>query len=261
MTARAAADRPVDRTAADRTADRGVLSTHDRRRPGVRTSMGLVHVLLFTGLVVAGLGPLLWLAKEAVTDPAALEGGNPVPDGAMKATFGWFGKQSITFTSDAEIERMVGLVSFDNAGTTPLGTAEADGKGGGSFSFKVPVSAMKTGSKDRDEHLAGPMWLDAAKFPDITFTSTKVERVKPTVWKATGTWSINGVAKPVEFLLNARWIGAMQYVADDGVVRIAGSFTFPLKDHNIGGQWAGTPAVAADWTVQVVLIGVLTPAK
>lgn len=57
----------ADRTAADRTADRGVLSTHDRRRPGVRTSMGLVHVLLFTGLVVAGLGPLLWLAKAAVT--------------------------------------------------------------------------------------------------------------------------------------------------------------------------------------------------
>lgn len=47
--------------------DRGVLSAFDRRRGSVRGSMGVVHVVLFVGLVVAGLGPLLWLAKAAVT--------------------------------------------------------------------------------------------------------------------------------------------------------------------------------------------------
>lgn len=33
----------------------------------MRGSLGLVHVLLFIGLIVAGLGPLLWLAKAAIT--------------------------------------------------------------------------------------------------------------------------------------------------------------------------------------------------
>ncbi len=51
----------------DEQGDRGVLSTADRRRGSVRASMTFVHGFLFVGLVVAGLGPLLWLAKAAVT--------------------------------------------------------------------------------------------------------------------------------------------------------------------------------------------------
>jgi multiple sugar transport system permease protein len=47
--------------------DRGILSSFDRRKPSVKVGMTLVHVLLIVGLVVAGLGPLLWLAKAAVT--------------------------------------------------------------------------------------------------------------------------------------------------------------------------------------------------
>ena len=47
--------------------DRGIVSDFDRKKPGVKRGLGLVHVFLFVGLVVAGLGPLLWLAKAAVT--------------------------------------------------------------------------------------------------------------------------------------------------------------------------------------------------
>ena len=47
--------------------DRGILSVFDRRRPGVRVTMLGVHVVLVVGLVVAGLGPILWLAKAAIT--------------------------------------------------------------------------------------------------------------------------------------------------------------------------------------------------
>jgi multiple sugar transport system permease protein len=47
--------------------DRGILSEYDRKRRSVRVTMTAVHVFLFGGLVVAGLGPILWLAKAAVT--------------------------------------------------------------------------------------------------------------------------------------------------------------------------------------------------
>ena len=50
--------------------DRGVLSSYDRRRGSVRAGISLVHVLLLGGLVIAGLGPILWLAKAAVTSTA-----------------------------------------------------------------------------------------------------------------------------------------------------------------------------------------------
>jgi multiple sugar transport system permease protein len=47
--------------------DRGILSVFERRRPGVRVGMAGVHVVLLLSLIVAGLGPIVWLAKAAVT--------------------------------------------------------------------------------------------------------------------------------------------------------------------------------------------------
>ena len=46
---------------------RTVISDSERRRPGTRFGMRVVHVFLFVSLVIAGLGPILWLAKSAVT--------------------------------------------------------------------------------------------------------------------------------------------------------------------------------------------------
>lgn len=51
----------------DESRDRGIVSDFDGKKRGVRLGMGGVHFALFVGLVVAGLGPLLWLAKSAVT--------------------------------------------------------------------------------------------------------------------------------------------------------------------------------------------------
>lgn len=47
--------------------DRGVLSSHDRRNPAVRRVIATVQGLLLGGLLLIGLGPVLWLAKAAVT--------------------------------------------------------------------------------------------------------------------------------------------------------------------------------------------------
>ncbi len=46
---------------------RSVLSPIDRRRPSVRWTMLCVHALLLVFLVIVALGPLLWLAKSAVS--------------------------------------------------------------------------------------------------------------------------------------------------------------------------------------------------
>ena len=44
-----------------------LISKAEWRRPSVRYGIGGAHVLLLVGLVVVGLGPLLWLAKSAIT--------------------------------------------------------------------------------------------------------------------------------------------------------------------------------------------------
>jgi len=59
--------------------DRGILSSADWRRRRVRVSAGITHGILLVSLAVVGLGPILWLAKSAITptqdtlrDPLAL---------------------------------------------------------------------------------------------------------------------------------------------------------------------------------------------
>jgi len=52
---------------ADAQGDRTIVSDYDRRRRGVRIGMRATHVFLFVALIVAGLGPILWLMKAAVT--------------------------------------------------------------------------------------------------------------------------------------------------------------------------------------------------
>jgi multiple sugar transport system permease protein len=44
-----------------------LISSSDWRRPGVRWGIGVAQVALLVGLVIVGLGPLLWLAKSAIT--------------------------------------------------------------------------------------------------------------------------------------------------------------------------------------------------
>jgi multiple sugar transport system permease protein len=50
--------------------DRALLSALDWRRPRIRYTVGTAQVLLLVGLLIVGLGPLLWLAKSAVTPTA-----------------------------------------------------------------------------------------------------------------------------------------------------------------------------------------------
>jgi multiple sugar transport system permease protein len=59
--------RRVPKPDAEPDSDRGILSSFDRRKRSVRNTMRGVHVFLFGGLVLAGLGPIIWLAKAAVT--------------------------------------------------------------------------------------------------------------------------------------------------------------------------------------------------
>jgi multiple sugar transport system permease protein len=64
MTAFRLRRRPPDERASS------LISPVDWRRPGVRWGLGGAHLLLFLALVVVGLGPLLWLAKSAITPTA-----------------------------------------------------------------------------------------------------------------------------------------------------------------------------------------------
>jgi polyisoprenoid-binding protein YceI len=80
------------------------------------------------------------------------------------------------------------------------GTLEFDPQQPTMASLKVslPVSALNTGVPDLDEHLKSADFFDVAKFPQATFTSTRVEKsMAPDQLKVTGDLTVRGITHPV----------------------------------------------------------------
>ena len=194
-----------------------------------------------------------------VADPlAALEGGVALPDGAWKITFPWMAKQSVSFVSDATVERMIGAVNFSDPGTRPLGTVALDGKGGGTGAFTVTVADISTLSGERDEHMRTEMWLDAKKFPEISYAISKIERVKPTVYRVTGLWKMHGVEKEIVTLANVRFIDKMDHMdAPNGIARLKTKVSVSLKAFGVANPYVGSAAVADTWDVEMVVLGMI----
>ena len=187
---------------------------------------------------------------------AAVEGGTPLPEGAATITFPWFGKQSVMCVGDA-VERQIAFVDFTNDEVQDaFGTVTVDASGAATGSFSTPSSELRTGHTGRDEKLQGGAWLDAESNPTLEFKATEMKRIRPTVWACKGTWTMRGVTKDVTFLANVRFVPKMQNVGEN-VVRVKARFDVDLREHDVGGQWAGSPAVAAVWQVDLVILGVM----
>ncbi len=60
----------------------------------------------------------------------------------------------------------------------------------------IEAASIDTRNQKRDDHLRNPDFLDVAKFPTITFKSTKVEQAGE-AWKLHGDLTLHGVTKPV----------------------------------------------------------------
>jgi polyisoprenoid-binding protein YceI len=63
-----------------------------------------------------------------------------------------------------------------------------------SFSLKIDAKSVDTNSADRDKHLRGPDFFDVEQFPEITFTSTAVEKTEDGL-KVTGNMTLHGQTK------------------------------------------------------------------
>lgn len=111
--------------------------------------------------------------------------------------FGWnhFGFSNPT----ARFDKIEGSMLLDKADLTKS-----------SISITLPLEGLDTRVAKLDEELKGPDFLDAAKYPKITFKSTKIEKTGENSLKITGDLTVHGVTKPVTLDAKVNKIGIFE---------------------------------------------------
>jgi polyisoprenoid-binding protein YceI len=137
-------------------------------------------------------------------------------------------------------------------------TAKVDGSPADPVAAKISatieVASVDTRDVKRDEHLRAPDFFDAAKFPEMTFASTKVEKTSATTAKMTGNLTLRGVTKPV--VLDVEYTSALKNPWGKTVV--GASATGKINRKDFGVNWSksldgGGLVVGDEVTIQLDL--------
>lgn len=89
-------------------------------------------------------------------------------------------------TPSANFTDIQGTIKVDNAKPS-----------NSSVEVTIPLSSVNTNVAALDKEFQEEAWFNAAKYPNITFKSTKVETKDKKHFKITGNLTVKGVTKPV----------------------------------------------------------------
>jgi polyisoprenoid-binding protein YceI len=140
------------------------------------------------GLTVASVATL------SIAKPVAYQ----IDPGHSATVFSWshFGFS----TPSANFSDIQGTINVDN-----------EKPANSSVNVNIPVSSINTNVKALDDHIKTAEFFDAAKYPNITFKSTKVQALGKNKYKITGDLTVKGVTKPVvlDAVLNKQGVHPM----------------------------------------------------
>jgi polyisoprenoid-binding protein YceI len=108
---------------------------------------------------------------------------------AANSTIGFVGSK-VTGKHEGKFEKITGKVTL------------ADGKAeGGSVTFEIDTTSVKTDAEDLDKHLKQADFFDVEKFPKATFVSTGIKAggEKGASHTVTGDLDLRGVKKSITF--------------------------------------------------------------
>jgi polyisoprenoid-binding protein YceI len=97
------------------------------------------------------------------------------------------------------------IANFGQADGTLIYDEAAPAKS--SVNVTLPLAGLDTHVPALDEHLKKPDFLDADKYPTITFKSTKVAPAGKGKLKVTGDLTVHGVTKPVVLDVTVNKVG------------------------------------------------------
>lgn len=115
----------------------------------------------------------------------------------------------------------------------------------------LPMSGLDTHVPALNEHLAKPDFFDAAKYPLVTYKSTRVEPLGKNHFRVTGNLTVHGVTRPVVLDATLNRIGKHPM---SGAPSIGFDATGTLKRSDFGVS-AYTPNVSDEITLHITTEG------
>lgn len=98
----------------------------------------------------------------------------------------------------------------------------------------LDAASLDTRVEKRDQHLKSPDFFDVTKYPTLTFTSKKIQKVGDGQFQVTGDLTIHGVTKEVVLKVE----GQPQPFRDPtGVMRVGGLATTKINRKDFGLTW------------------------
>ena len=129
-----------------------------------------------------------------------------------------------------------------------------------SVEFTAQVDSVDTAIAARDKHLCAADFFEVAKYPELTFKSTKVEKAKEG-YVVTGDLTIKGKTKTVS--IPFKHFGPLKLAVGDMSTRIgviAEPITMKRSDFGVGGAFKlpdGTEGASDEVTVRISFEGIL----
>jgi len=170
-----------------------------------------------------------WISKTAIAIAIAIVVALPV----LAHADTWQIDSSHTSVEFTVRHMMISNVKGQFQKTTGTITANGNDPASAKIDVTIDASSVDTRVERRDAHLKSPDFLDVAKFPTITFKSTKVEAAGPNKWTMTGDLTVHGVTKPV--VLDVEGSGPPIQVM--GHTRAGASATTKIKRSDFGLTW------------------------
>ena len=154
----------------------------------------------------------------------------------------------VQFVSDAPLEKITGVGKglTGHVELDPHAVALTRGK------LELEVASIRTNESLRDEHLKGTDWLDAAKYPKVTFEIKKVGGVdtlepdKTVNVKVLGRLTMHGVSRDEVAKAKVRWTKGK-------AIRVTAQFSVNLTNYKVSVPSLVRLKVSDEITLNVVL--------
>ena len=131
---------------------------------------------------------------------------------------------------------MISNVRGEFTKLTGTATTSASDPAKSSLDVTIEAASINTREPQRDDHLRSADFFDVAKYPTLTFRSTRIEALSADHFKVTGDLTIHGVTKTV--VLDVE--GPTPAVKDPwGNLRAGASATTKINRKDFGLAWNG----------------------